>query len=101
AVFGLYRLRVRSLHAQRLGLEKGIAQRTTDLAEANSELLQRVGELSALNQTAQALTEWTELPAALQTVGPTIAGLFDGVVGIWLLDDERLSLTRLISATSE
>jgi signal transduction histidine kinase/ligand-binding sensor domain-containing protein len=101
AVVALYRLRVRSLHAQRLGLERGIAQRTADLAEANSELRQRVGELSALNQTAQALTEWTELPAALQSVGTIIAGLFYGVVGIWLLDDKRLSLTRLIGATSE
>jgi len=101
AVAALYRWRIRSLELQRIGLETGIAQRTTDLAEANGELRQRVGELSALNQTAQTLTEWTELPTALQAVGTTIARLFDGVVGIWLLDDKRLTLTRLIGATSE
>ncbi|MFL5734276.1 MAG: histidine kinase, partial [Chloroflexia bacterium] len=101
SVVSIYRWRVRSLESQRLGLEKGIARRTADLAEANAELRQRIGELSALNHTAQALTEWIDLPAALQAVGTTIAGLFDGVVGIWLLDDKRLLLSRLLNATSE
>ena len=99
SVAGLYRWRIRNLRTQRLRNSKMGSLSAPQIA--NTELRRRVSELSALNQTAQALTEWTDLPVALQAVGTTIAGLFDGIVGIWLLDDRRLSLTRLISATSE
>jgi signal transduction histidine kinase/ligand-binding sensor domain-containing protein len=121
-LFGAYRFRVSNLHSRQRTLEQAIEQRTADLAQANSALQtenaerteaeqalvqansalrQRIGELWALNEITQVLANSTDLEVALQTVGNTIAGMFgETCVGIWLLDDSRLSVSRVVAATN-
>ena len=107
-----YRWRINNLETRRRALEQGIAQRTVDLAHANTSLQAEISErkqfeealqqsnndLAALNQIAQELTQWGDLPGALRTVGGMISALFGkAAVGIWLLDPERTSLVRLFA----
>jgi PAS domain S-box-containing protein len=66
------------------------------LEQANVVLFQRIAELSALNHIAEALTQWTELPAALRAVGATLAGLFDQAsFAVWLRDETGAMLSRV------
>ncbi|MFL5735653.1 MAG: two-component regulator propeller domain-containing protein [Chloroflexia bacterium] len=123
ALFGAYRRRVTTLHRRQRALELAITERTADLAQtnaalqteieehtvaeqalkqANVDLGRRVRELLALNEIAHALTHWTDLTGALQTVARTIAVTFGSTaIGIWLLEDSHLSLTRVVAAASD
>jgi PAS domain S-box-containing protein len=72
------------------------------LTRANRELRQRLAELSALNQIAQAVTLWTELPDSLTAVRAIMTSLFEQAsIDIWLLDGTRTTLTRLVAITNE
>ena len=88
-----------------LSIERDItARKRTEqrLREVNQELSQRVAELSALNEIARAVTEWTELPAALQAIGSTLVWLFDrAAISLWLIDDRQTRLTCLATSAAD
>jgi len=68
---------------------------------ANAVLHRRVAELAALNQIAQALMSWIDLPAALLTVGALLLRLFGAERIALRLRDERgdsMSQISLIGA---
>jgi PAS domain S-box-containing protein len=74
------------------------ARKETELAlqRSNTALSQRLGELGALNQIAQALMSWDNLPAALRTVGALLIPLFGAEqVAVWIRPEQGASLTRL------
>ena len=118
-----YRWRVSHLEKQRRRLEVRITEHTADLAQANSaleaqiaerkeaelalqyantQMLQRVVELSVLNRITHTLTQWTDLNTVLEATGSMISELFnDAHIGIWVLDDSGMSLTNLIIVGDE
>jgi signal transduction histidine kinase/integral membrane sensor domain MASE1 len=75
-------------------LEQRVAERTAALgaalanvAEREATLRRRVGELTALNEVAQALTAAPDLPDTLPAVAATAARLFEAErVSVWRLD---------------
>jgi PAS domain S-box-containing protein len=67
------------------------------LQTANRELRERVTQLSALHQIAQALTQWSDLPTALEAMGTVVAWLFDrAAVAVWQLNIAHDELVRRI-----
>jgi signal transduction histidine kinase len=75
------------------------ARKEADLAlvEANASLRQRLGELATLNQIAQTLTLWTELPESLRAIGPTLRQLFNAQqVLIWSRASDGAAFERLV-----
>lgn len=69
------------------------------LTHANMSLRRRIDELGALNAISQALMSWTDLPAALRTVGSMLLPLFGAErIAIWLREEgrETVTLTALI-----
>lgn len=66
------------------------------LQRVNGALHRRIAELATLNQIAQALMSWIDLPAALTTVGALLLPLFGAErIAIWLREDGRDSLGLL------
>ncbi|NJM05732.1 PAS domain-containing protein [Candidatus Gracilibacteria bacterium] len=77
------------------------ARKEADLAlvEANALLRQRLSELATLNQIAQTLTVWTDLPEGLRAIGPTLLQLFNAErVLIWSRASEGTAFERLALA---
>jgi PAS domain S-box-containing protein len=66
------------------------------LVQANGALHARVDELATLNRIAQALMGWTDLPAALKTVGALLLPLFAAEqIAIWLREERHEALSRI------
>ncbi|NTU84950.1 MAG: GAF domain-containing sensor histidine kinase, partial [Chloroflexales bacterium] len=66
------------------------------LTQTNQTLRRRIDALAALNQIAQALMSWTDLPAALRTVGAMLLPLFAAEhIAIWLRDEGRETITQI------
>ncbi|NCC33453.1 MAG: PAS domain S-box protein, partial [Chloroflexia bacterium] len=64
--------------------------------EANRMLRQRLDGLAALNQIAQSLMSWIDLPMALRTVGRALMPLFEANrIAIWLCEEQTDNLVAL------
>jgi signal transduction histidine kinase/DNA-binding response OmpR family regulator len=89
----------RQLQQQNQRLQREMAERgrtELELQHANRELRRRIVGLSAINQIAGALTQWTDLRAAVEAVGATMARLFDHAsLAVWLWDEPRSCLSQL------
>ena len=61
-----------------------------------------MAELSALYEIARAVTQWTDLAEALETIGATMTWLFDrAAITIWLVDRPQGRLKRLAAITPD
>jgi signal transduction histidine kinase/integral membrane sensor domain MASE1 len=86
--------RTREVEESNRSLERRVVARTAalgaalaDVAEREAALRRRVGELTALNEVAQALTAAPDLPDTLPAVAATTARLFEAErVSVWRLD---------------
>lgn len=87
------------LQAQNEQLQREVAERRLieqALQRANTDLQQRVDELSTLNRIAQTVATVNELPSALEIVGETIAQVFQAQSTVLsLLNENHTSLTIL------
>lgn len=97
--------RTADLARANLALQAEIAERSRAeraLQRANAALKERVGELSALNRIAQALTLWANFPETLETIGPLLRDLFAAAeVSIGILDGQGSRLELLAVSTRE
>ena len=68
------------------------------LSRTNQALQRRVEELAILTRIAEALMHWTDLPAALRTIGSHLLTLFNATqVAIWRSTDRTFTPLALIN----